>query len=158
MSTELESPVSRWLRWAIEAITLSMVVGSAWAFGCADPPFEFFLHVGVGAIGVLWAVRMMVQGKLQWRFSPVSICLLVIFAVGLYQLVPLPRVLLRTISPASVNLIDRLLPDEAEVLPFGLETDATLPKPNQTISVYPAATRVCALPHIGRSGALRNRS
>ncbi|HEV8060314.1 MAG TPA: O-antigen ligase family protein, partial [Gemmataceae bacterium] len=141
MSTDLETPVSRWLRWAIEAITLSMVVGSAWAFGCADPPFEFFLHVGVGTIGVLWAIRMVVQGKLQWQFSPVSLSMLAIFAIGLYQLVPLPRAVLRAISPANVSLIDRLLPDEAEVLPFGLETDPNLPKPNQTLSVYPAATR-----------------
>ena len=140
-SVERESAISRWLRWAIEAVTLGMVVGSPWALGCADPPFEFYLHICVGIIAALWAVRMAVQTRLQWQFSPVAICLIAIFAIGLYQLVPLPRSLLSTISPSSASLVDSLLPDRPEVLPFGLEIDANLQPPNHTLSVYPAATR-----------------
>ena len=136
-----ENTVSRWLRWAIEAVTLGMVVGSPWALGCADPPFEFYLHVCVGIIAVLWAVRMAVQARLQWQFSPVALSLLAIFALGLYQLVPLPRSLLNTISPSSVRLVDSLVPERAEMLPFGLEVDVNLPPPNHALSVYPAATR-----------------
>src|SRR6266852_4751221 len=116
-----ESPASRWLGWAIEAVTLGMVIGSPWAFGCADPPFEFFLHVGVGTIAVLWAIRMVVQTRLQWQWSPVAVCLFALFAIGFYQVAPLPRGLLRAISPTSVSLVDRLLPEEAEVLPFDLK-------------------------------------
>ena len=72
-SLEQEKTISRWLRWAIEAVTLGMIVGSPWALGCADPPFEFYLHVCVGIIAVLWAVRMAIQTRLQWQFSPVAV-------------------------------------------------------------------------------------
>ena len=138
---EQENTICRWLRWAIEAVALVMVVGSPWAFGCADPPYEFYLHVCVGIIAVLWGVRMMFQKRLQWQFSAVALSLLAIFAIGLYQLVPLPRNLLATISPSSASLIENLLPDRPEVLPFGLEVDASAKPPNHTLSVYPAATR-----------------
>jgi tetratricopeptide (TPR) repeat protein len=140
-SVEQENTISRWLRWAIEGVTLVMVVGSPWAFACSDPPYEFYLHVCVGIIAVLWGVRMAFQKRLQWYFSPVALCLIAIFAIGLYQLVPLPPGLLHAISPSSASLVEDLLPDRPEVLPFGLEVDASARPPNHTLSVYPAATR-----------------
>lgn len=136
-----EGRASRWLRWAMEAVTLGMVVGSPWAFACADPPFELFLHVGVGVLGVLWAVRTLFLGKLQWQFSGVSLCLIAVFAIGIYQLVPLPAGVLRTLSPAMADLVSRLLPETPEELPYDLKVDGNLAPANRTISVYPAATR-----------------
>jgi hypothetical protein len=138
---EQESPASRWLRWSMEAVTLCMVIGSPWAFGCADPPFEFYLHVGVGLLAVLWGLRSIARGGLQWQSSPVAFSLIALFALGLYQLVPLPRGLLHFIAPASSGLVEQLLPDQQEELPYDLKPDANLRASNQTISVYPAATR-----------------
>jgi O-antigen ligase/tetratricopeptide (TPR) repeat protein len=136
-----ENAASRWLRWSVEAVTLGMVAGSPWAFGCADPPFELYLHIGVGIIGLLWALQMLVEKRAQWQPSAVSFCLLAIFALGLYQLVPLPAWVLRTISPASTELIDRLVPNSPEELPYKLKVDEALSNRQRTLSVYPAATR-----------------
>src|SRR5262249_23215896 len=98
------------VRAAMEGIVLLLVGVSPWLFGAADPFFEFALYLGVAALLGLWAVRILLEWRLALPRCPVLLCLAGLFAIGLWQLMPLPRGALALLSPATVRVYDRLLP------------------------------------------------
>jgi O-antigen ligase/tetratricopeptide (TPR) repeat protein len=124
----------------MEALLLVMLCLSPWAYGAVHPGFEFLLYAGLGALLVLWAVRMLLEGRVSWTRCPVTWCLAALFLVGMWQLTPLSTPLLRSLSPSTVDLCARLLPDQREMLRSGQP-----PEPAATagsmISLCPGATR-----------------
>ncbi len=129
------------MRRVMEAVLLIMVCLSPWAFGAVEPLGEFLLLAGVGLLAMLWAVAMLLEGRLSWRKCPVALCLAALYLLGIWQLTPLSRPVLQAFSPATAKMYDQLLPADHEVVPVG-ETPPTLtPPPGSTISLYPGATR-----------------
>jgi tetratricopeptide (TPR) repeat protein len=131
----------RLVRMAMEMLVLLLVVLSPWAFGAVEPFAEFLLGVGVGVLLVLWAVVMLLEGRLTWKQSPVALCLAGLFLLGIVQVTPLSRSTLTRLAPATARLYERLLPTEPEVLPGTAERGSTPAPPGSTLSLYPAATR-----------------
>jgi O-antigen ligase len=131
----------RLVRGAMEALVLLLVCLSPWAFGAVEPFFEFLLYAGVAALLVLWAAVMLLEGRFTWKKSSVALCLAGLFLLAVWQLTPLPRDLLGTLAPATARLYERLLPEEAEVLPSGEERGPVSFPPGSTLSLYPGATQ-----------------
>ena len=126
---------------AIEHGVLALVCLAPWAFGATAPKYVFFLDVGLACLMVLWGARMLLEGHLTWRKCPVAACLGALVLVAAWQVVPLPRGLIRRISPATARMYDRLLPARPEVLPAGAPRDYPTPPAGSTLSVDPGATR-----------------
>jgi O-antigen ligase len=131
----------RLIRGVMEAILLALVCLSPWAFGAADPLWEFILLAGVGLLTVLWAVIMLLEGQLSWRKCPVALCLAALYLLGIWQLTPLSRPVLHAISPTTARMYDQLLPADPETLPAGEARTPLAPPAGSTISLYPGATR-----------------
>ncbi|MCS6977577.1 MAG: O-antigen ligase family protein, partial [Gemmatales bacterium] len=96
--------------------------------------------VGVGLLLVLWGVRMVLERRPLLRRTPFLTVLAAWFALGVVQIIPLPPVLLRMLSPETVRLYDALLPTEPETLSNSEEVRPPLER-GKTLSVYPGATR-----------------
>lgn len=126
---------------AMEAVVLALVCWSPWPFGSVHPAFEYVLHAGVTALCVLWAIRVLVEWRFTWVHCPVALCLAGLFLVGIAQVVPLQRELLRRLSPATAALHDRLLPANPEVLPGGELADQAADRAGTTLSLCPGETR-----------------
>jgi O-antigen ligase len=129
------------VRAATEALVLLLVCLSPWAFGGVEPEIEYLLDAGVAGLLGLWALHMLLEGRLAWARCPVALCLGGLILVGLWQVYPLPRPLLERLSPATTRLNDQLLPSQPEVLPFGEPRDLPATSPGSTLSLYPTATR-----------------
>src|SRR5947209_6297371 len=129
------------LRHGMEAVLLVMLCLSPWAFGAAEPEFEFVLYAGVGALLVAWGGRMLLEGQLSWQKCPVALCLGLLTLYAAWQLTPMPRGLLSRLSPATARMFEQLLPEQAEVLPFGEVTEAPVLSAGSTLSFYPGRTR-----------------
>lgn len=142
---------------AMEAVLLVLVCLSPWAYGAVHPRFEFFLDAGVAVLLALWAGRMLLEGRMTWKKSPVALCLAGLFLLGVWQRTPLPRPVLAWLSPGTARCYAQLLPDQAETLPKTGETPvpprkktgetpvstdrpSTGPPPGSTLSLYPGAT------------------
>ena len=106
---------------AMEAILLAAVCLSPWAYGSVEPFVQFLLYVALTILLALWAGRILVEGRLTWRNSPVLLCLAAVFLIGIVQLCPLPPGVLKTISPMTAQKYAQLLPAKAEKLPLGSE-------------------------------------
>src|SRR5262249_5859419 len=121
----------------MEAIVLLLVCASPWAYGAVHPGFEFLLDAGLALLLVLWAARMLREGQFTWRKSPVAVCLAGLFLLGLWQLTPLSRSLLSSLSPGTAQLYDQVLPREPERLPAGQQLAASDPPAGSTLSLHP---------------------
>jgi hypothetical protein len=125
----------------MEGIVLVLVCLSPWAFGSTETFFEFLLDVGVALVLALWGARLILEGQLTWKHCPVVLCLGALFLLGTWQLVPLSRPVLTTLSPATARLYDDLLPTQTETLPAGEAREVAAGPVGSTLSVYPTATR-----------------
>ncbi len=127
------------LRAVLELVVLGMACAAPWCYGAVHPGFTLLLLVGVGLVLTLWAGRMLLDGCLTWKKSPVALCLAGFFLIGIWQITPLPEPVLSWISPGTAELYSRLLPAQPEVL-LG-ESGNSSATAGKTISLYPTATR-----------------
>jgi O-antigen ligase len=123
----------------MEVVVLALAVLSPWAFGGVDPVFELALTVGIVLVLLLWAAIAVAAGRFTINRCPVTLVLSLIFLAGLAQLVPLPSVLLRVVSPGAAEIRDRIYPEQPEQLTK--DTRAADKPAWPTVSVYPHATR-----------------
>ncbi len=129
------------LRGGMEIVVLVMVSLSPWAFGGANPLFEFLLYTGLAVLLAAWGARMLLERQLSWRKCPLAVCLAGLFLLGVWQMTPLPRSLLETLSPATARLYGELLPSQPERMDASETRDSTAGRAGSTLSLYPAATR-----------------
>jgi O-antigen ligase/tetratricopeptide (TPR) repeat protein len=122
----------------MEALVLALVCLAPWAFGAAEPGGEFGLYSGVAALLVLWAARLLLEGRLTWHRSPVALCLAGLVLLGAMQLVPWPAQALARVSPPTAQLYAELLPAEREIVDGG-EAPGTA---GRTVSLDAGATRL----------------
>lgn len=107
-----------------------------------EPGAEFCLFCGVACLLILWALRLVVEGKLTWEYCPVSLGLAGLFLFGVFQLLPLSPPVLAWLSPHTNRLSADLLPATPEVLALGEPRSASFWPAGSTLSLYPAATRL----------------
>ncbi|HET6575334.1 MAG TPA: O-antigen ligase family protein, partial [Fimbriiglobus sp.] len=132
-------PAARWTRAAGEAVLLALALLSPWAFGCAEPTYEFLLTAGVLLLAALWAVHAALSGSFRFRLDVVSVCLGGLALWSAVQLVPLPEWLVGVVSPERAEWHRTLLPEQLEVLPGEA---GPVPRPGWLpLTVEPAATR-----------------
>jgi hypothetical protein len=127
----------RVLAWPMEAVLATVVVAAPWMYGAVHPGFEFVLDGGVALLLVLWAVRMLWERQLTIARCPVTVLLALLVLLGLFQITPLSPSILRTVSPTTALLYERLLPSSPETLPAAAPSKAE----GLTISLAPDATR-----------------
>jgi hypothetical protein len=126
----------------MEGVVLTLTCLSPWAFGAGESLFELCLYAGVALLLLLWGLRMLLEGRLTWKRSPLALCLAGLFLIGIWQLAPLPRPVLQVLSPGTPRLYDKLLPSQPEMLPSGAEQQAPAVPAGTTLSLYPTATRL----------------
>jgi O-antigen ligase/Flp pilus assembly protein TadD len=125
------------LRAAMEAVVLLLVVLLPWAFGGARAVFEFALFVGVAVLMVLWAARMLLEGRPILAACPITLCLAGLFLLGAWQITPISPSALRSLSPGTAEMNAKLLPQEPE----GDSTQAGRLAAGHTVSLHPAGTQ-----------------
>jgi O-antigen ligase len=133
---------ARRLAVAMEVVVWALFLVPLWAFGRRQAVFLPLMYAGVALLLALWALRMLVEGRLTWHRCPVGLCLAALAVLGIFQLTPLPRAVLETIAPGTARLYDRLLPAHPEGLADGESHPAGPAPAGSTLSLYPGATRV----------------
>src|SRR5262245_38877180 len=78
----LRNRAARLVRAGMEAVLLALVCGSPWALGGAGPVFELVLYAGVAVLLLLWAARLLLEGRLTWAQNGVTLCLAGLFLLG----------------------------------------------------------------------------
>jgi O-antigen ligase len=126
----------------MEFLLLVLVCLAPWGFAGIEPFCEYLLDVGIAVLLALWAVRLLVDGRLSWQKCPVVLCLAGLVWLALVQLAPLPHDLLARLSPATARLYEQLLPGQPEQLAAEVPQPAARLVAGATLSVYPAKTRV----------------
>jgi O-antigen ligase/tetratricopeptide (TPR) repeat protein len=126
---------------AMEAVLLVLVCLSPWVYGAVHPAFEFLLDAGIAVLLALWGARMLLEGRLIWKKSPVALCLAGLFLLGVWQRTPLPPPVLASLSPGAARCYECLLPAQPEMLPDDSDRSSTGPRPRSTLSLYPGATQ-----------------
>jgi hypothetical protein len=71
--------LDRLAQWTIEAVLLTMVCLSPWAFGAVEPLFEFLLYTGLAVLTALWGARVLLQWEFRLKKCPVLLCLGALF-------------------------------------------------------------------------------
>jgi O-antigen ligase/tetratricopeptide (TPR) repeat protein len=125
----------------MEVVVLLLVALLPWALGGAKPLFVFGLYLGVGALMLLWASRMLVERRLILAACPITLCLAGLFLLGVWQITPLSASALRTLSPKSAELYEKLLPEHGEELPPAEGPQLERLAAGRTISLHPAGTQ-----------------
>jgi len=125
----------------MEAVILILVCLSPWAYGARFPQFEAALYFGVCLVMLLWAAKILILGRVAWRWCPIVVCLALLFLLGIWQITPLSRATLLRISPSTAQLYEKLIPRRPEVLPLGATVAQVHPPAGTTISFYPGGTQ-----------------
>jgi tetratricopeptide (TPR) repeat protein len=124
----------------MEVGVLVLVCLSPWAFGSAGAEYESALYGGLALLLGLWAARILLERALSWTMCPVALVLAALLLGGFWQLVPLPHPLLSWLAPGTAQVYERLLPSQAEMLPFGETREAPVFAAGSTLSLYPGRT------------------
>jgi tetratricopeptide (TPR) repeat protein len=129
-----------YVRGAMESVVLLLVAGLPWAFGGVDPIYELVIAVGLALILLCWACVACLNGRLSFSRCPITVVLGGLFLLGSLQLVPLPPMVLKLVSPGAAGINSEMLPAEPEQL----TTTEPAPTPSalHPVSVYAHATRV----------------
>ena len=125
---------------AVCCLMLAATLSPPWAFGCIHPRFHWVLVLLVYATLCAWLPLFFV-GKTSRKVSwPHLFPLLLIAAVGMLQVVELPRPVLSLLSPTTVELQDSLMPAAREVGLNGVPIDEPSWSASNRVSLYPAET------------------
>ncbi len=138
----LEPGSIRRAKGAAEVLILAMACLGAWAFGAAEAWAELGLYAGVVAVTVL---TVYADRRPDWRSrltSLPSLALAGLVMLALVQATPLPRWLMRGVSPAAAARVVRLAPAVPERI-VG-DTNPVVALPAATLSLDPEASRLTA--------------
>ena len=120
--TNHSPPAAKWLRSAAEILLFALVAFAPWPYASVEPFWEFVLYSGVALLTLLWLAHSIVTRNFTYRSDPISICLLGIILLSVFQLVPLPVAAVRILSPTLARWNDTLRPEVADLFPG--ESDA----------------------------------
>lgn len=107
----------RLVRSVAVVLVLALVALSPWPFGSSNPSGQFVVSLVVLALVGLWTAYAVMTRRFSYRADPVSLCLAGLVLVTAFQLVPLPPVVHRVLSPTAAQWHRALLPAEPELLP-----------------------------------------
>src|SRR5262249_44951713 len=106
-----DSPrLDRWLRGAMEAVVIAMVVASPWPFGSNQPVGVFGVRLALALLLLLWAARIVVRRRFEWRGDAVALCLGGLVCLSAVQLLPLPESVLSAAAPSTRQTYRDFLP------------------------------------------------
>jgi O-antigen ligase len=129
---------------------LLVVLLSPLPFGAVEPWSSSLLAASCLVLGGVWAAWRSRSGRpsLPWR-DPVLLAGALLVGLGLLQMTPLPRPILRLVSPGTVALRDAYEPGPATAPPAATAAPSSAARPAAStwrpISLYPWATRQSTL-------------
>jgi O-antigen ligase len=126
------------LRIAIEVVVSLLVTISPWPYGSYQAGSRLLIIIGVAAVLVLWAARLVISGDWTTRGKEPFFCFLGFVLLSIVQILSLPTAVLAVVSPGSAEIYSYYLPAERELLPG--ETDNS-PTSSHPISLTPSDTR-----------------
>ena len=125
------------LRIIAEILVLILVVVTPWCLGSTEPVFVLGIAAGIALLMICWSIALLTDSTTSIRLDRVTIGLLGLIGLGLFQLVPLPGAVIGLVSPQAAELRQELYPAEMEQLPDDVPPAAT----QQSLSLYPEETR-----------------
>jgi O-antigen ligase/tetratricopeptide (TPR) repeat protein len=129
------------LNGTMELIVAAILVLSPWFVGGYLPQHLFLTSLGLCAMLLLWTLTQVLTWRLTIYGCWVSFFLVLLFITSGLGIVPMPRATIRSLSPATAQLYDDLLPTTREVSASG-PLDEKLPfPPGTTLSLNPGATQ-----------------
>lgn len=132
--TSTQSVAIRWMLLLILALP-------PWMMGATRPLPIFLLICSVAFLTLLWLWDCVAHDRLNFRLCHITLGLMFILALGLFQLIPMPNWMLRILSPGASSLYEELLPSQHETLNFVTSTESWGGSMWNTLSLYPEATR-----------------
>src|SRR5436190_24181205 len=87
----------------MEALILAVACLSAWPLGTDA---QFLVPMGLPVLLVLWAGRLLLEGKVTWQKCPITLCLACLFLAGIWQVISLPQGFLEIVSPATAEVYE----------------------------------------------------
>lgn len=144
-----ESRLEKWLDWLIRGGLLLLVVLAPLPFGAVEAWATSALELGVAAVALLYLYRLFLfPATTRVVFSPLLLpCVGFLLLMGL-QLVPLPREVIRVVSPGTASLYAKTLPHEMAPAPTsgGVARErAGSGSESHSLSQSPFATRATLL-------------
>ena len=140
---ELERrPVARAVRAAGEVALMLLAFGTVWPFGSVEEFWESAATAGTALLTVLWAIHTILTRSLRLRFDAPAFILCGLILLSGAQLIPLPRGIVRLVSPSTVMWREAMLPETGELLPG--ETASAARSTAYPISLDPPSTRLFA--------------
>ena len=141
--TELKRrPAARAVRAAGEVSLMLLAFGTAWPFGSVEEFWESVATAGIALLIVLWAIHAILTRRLRLRFDAPAFILCGLILLSGAQLIPLPRGIIRVVSPSTVMWREAMLPELGELLPG--ETASAARPTSYPISLDPPSTRLFA--------------
>jgi O-antigen ligase/tetratricopeptide (TPR) repeat protein len=125
------------LRWAMEAVTLSMVVLAPWGFGAVHPASILLLYLGLSSTLFLWSMVILLEKRVPFSRCPTLLCFAGMVGLGVFQLIPFNAGWLEALSASTASVRAELFPQQLEGL---LGEEAVYP-PTWTLSLDAGATR-----------------
>ena len=140
---ELECrPTARAVRAAGEVTLMLLAFGTVWPFGSVEEFWESVATAGIALLTVLWAIHAILTRRLRLRFDAPAFILCGLILLSGAQLIPLPRGIVRIVSPSTVMWRQAMLPETGEQLPG--ETAGAVRPTAYPISLDPSSTRLFA--------------
>src|SRR5688572_896264 len=93
-----------WLKAAMEGVVGLMIAVAPWYFGSVEPIAILLLYIGLLIVAVLYSLSTLREGRLLWEACPLVVCLGLLLLLGVWQMAPLSRSILTTVSPRTVAL------------------------------------------------------
>ncbi len=113
----------------IEVGLYGLIILTPLAFGTVEPWSIALAEVAIYAIALVWGLAMVSAGEIRIERTALNLCWLLILAVGLLQVIPLPLQVIRIISPNAADLYQQTA------------FDGYLTASWRTLSLVPYATR-----------------
>lgn len=128
-----------YLRAVAETVVFVLAYLTVWPFASVDRYWEAAAAVGVALLALLWAANTAITRRFCCAIDGVTLALIGLLVLSIFQLIPLPLSAVRLVSPSAARLHENLRPSLGEQLPG--EAQAGARSASIPLSVDPEATR-----------------
>jgi hypothetical protein len=96
--------LARVLRILNEILLIGIVAFAVLAFGGTKPWTWLVIELGVALALIIWALRQAFEGRISYVKTPLNLLVLLLLALILFQMLPLPTGLIRRVQPNTATL------------------------------------------------------
>lgn len=147
LSSDLQQPqASKASKWLGRLLVFALLLYSPWIYGMVTWDQQTLLIPWVSAIIVCTLTTAVVSRDFTYPRNPLLLCLLLLLALAVLQVIPLPSFVYQTLAP-SAKFEQQVLSQAAEYLSVEstdgrlLEAAQSLAPSHRTLSIHPLQTR-----------------